>query len=317
MASRAAALGLGLACLLPSVAYAQTKEADAERNFREGQKLMEEHRYAEACPKFETAYHNDRQLGTLINLAFCHKEQGTIWYAWLEFREAEVEAIELNRVDRRDFAHARLVELERSSSLRKVVVDNPKHVPLTAVKVEERPVPEAERGAVFAAEAGSRKFTFMAKGKRITTTLVAISATAKVQHVPVPEMPDLTAEDLPPPPQASVDPPKPEAPVAPPPPPAAVDHTQRTIGWLGIGIGGAAAATGLVMGGISLFGPCGHTACTADQRSGASTTAAISTVSLIAAGALVATGIVLIVTSPSGAPSTSSARRGWPFVVTF
>ena len=52
-------------------------------------------------------------LGTLINLAFCHKEQGASWYAWLEFREAEVKATELNRADRRDFAHARLVELEK------------------------------------------------------------------------------------------------------------------------------------------------------------------------------------------------------------
>src|SRR3954466_3222786 len=121
-----------------STVHAQTQEADAERLFREGQKLMEERRYGEACPKFEQAYKKDGALGTLINLAFCHKEQGATWYAWLEFREAEVKATELSRPDRRDFAHARLTELEKN--LPKVIIDNPKKVPLTEVLVEDRKV---------------------------------------------------------------------------------------------------------------------------------------------------------------------------------
>ena len=306
-----AAILVGLACSLPAAAHAD--EADAERLFREGQKLMEEHRYGEACPKFADAYKNDAALGTLINLAFCHKEQGAIWYAWLEFREAEVKAIELSRADRRDFAHARLAELEKSASLRKVVIDNPRNVGLIDVKVEDRKVPEAERGAVFAAEAGSRKFTFRAKGKRPSTVLVTVTPTTKVQHVPVPEMADLTAEDLPPPPQAKKEP---DAPA--PTPRAPVDHTQRTIGWVGVGVGGGALAVGLAMGGVSLFGPCGHSACGSGERSFASTSAAISTVSVIGGGALVVTGIVLLLTAPSDAPSSSSARDrsryAWPFV---
>jgi hypothetical protein len=135
------ALALVLVAGGVSSAHAQTREADAERLFREGQKLMEERRYGEACPKFEAAYKKDGALGTLINLAFCHKEQGAIWYAWLEFREAEVKATELNRPERRDFAHARLTELEKN--LPKVVIDNPRKVPLTEVLVEDRKVWEA------------------------------------------------------------------------------------------------------------------------------------------------------------------------------
>src|SRR5207253_7042855 len=95
-------------------AHAQDREADAERLFREGQKLLEERRYGEACPKFEQAYKKDNALGTLLNLAFCHKEQGAVWYAWLEFREAELKATDQNRTERRDFARKSLGELERS-----------------------------------------------------------------------------------------------------------------------------------------------------------------------------------------------------------
>ena len=90
------------------------KDADAERLFREGQKLLEERRYGEACPKFEAAYKKDQQLGTLLNLAYCHKEQGATWLAWVEFKEAEVKATELKRNDRRDFARQRMAELEKS-----------------------------------------------------------------------------------------------------------------------------------------------------------------------------------------------------------
>lgn len=171
-----------------SVAFAQDREADAERLFKEGQKLLEERRYGEACPKFEQAYKKDGQLGTLLNLAFCHKEQGATWYAWLEFREAELKATEAGRHDRRDFAKGQLPALEKSLS--KLVVDNPKSVPLVEVLVEDKRIPEAEKGAPFAAEPGQRKLTFRAKGDKTGTLLVNLTKSDKVTHVTVPEMTD-------------------------------------------------------------------------------------------------------------------------------
>jgi hypothetical protein len=172
----------------PQRALAQDREADAERLFREGQKLLEERRFGEACPKFEQAYKKDGQLGTLLNLAFCHKEQGATWYAWLEFREAEIKATELGRSDRRDFAKGQLPALEKSLS--KLVVDNPKDIPLVEVLVEDKRIPEAEKGAPFAAEAGQRKLTFRAKGDKVGTLLVNLPKSEKITHVTVPDMAD-------------------------------------------------------------------------------------------------------------------------------
>ena len=291
-----------------STAQAQTREADAERLFREGQKLMEERRYGEACPKFDSAYKKDGALGTLINLAFCHKEQGAIWYAWLEFREAEVKATELNRADRRDFAHARLSELEKN--LPKVVIDNPRKVPLTEVLVEDRKVWEAERGAVFAAEAGQRKFTFRAKGKKPATALVNVVRSDRAQRVTVPELETATADDLPPPPPPAPAPPAPKRETVPPPPPPpspTSGSTQRTVGWVVLGVGVGAAALGGVTGAMSWFGPCGHQVCATDERDSASTSAAISTVSFVVASAGVVGGVVILLTAPSSSPSSSSA----------
>jgi hypothetical protein len=276
---------------------AQDSDADAERLFREGQKLLEERRFGEACPKFEQAYRKDRQLGTLINLAFCHKEQGAIWYAWLEFKEAEVRATELNRPDRRDFARQRLAELEKL--LPKVVVDNPRKMPLTQVLVEEKRVPEAERGAVFAAEEGNRKFIFRAKGKKPATQMVNVAKGERAQHVVVPEMEDAGPDDAPPPDHADA-PSKPEvvgSDAAPDPNPGA---TQRTLGWVAIGAGGVALAIGSVTGLMAI---------TAEDKTAASAhdAATVSTISFIVAGVGIGGGLVLLLTA---APSRSASATG-------
>jgi hypothetical protein len=285
----------------------QDREADAERLFREGQKLLEERRFGEACPKFEAAYTKDHSLGTLINLAFCHKEQGALWYAWLEFREAEVKATELNRPDRRDFARHRLVELEKQ--LPKVVIDNPQKVPLTDVLVEDRKVWDAERSTPFAAEAGQRRFIFKAKGKKPAATMVSVVKGEKVQHVSVPEMED--GVEAPPPSDRPIEPaaPKPEA------PPPSDGSMQRTIGWVALGVGGVAAIIGTIEG-VSTFSNACHGGkvgpeCTPDERAAGSTSGAISDVSFVIAALAVGGGLFLLLTAPSASsapPPAATAR---------
>lgn len=293
------------AMLVAGSASAQDREADAERLFREGQKLLEERRFGEACPKFEAAYSKDHSLGTLINLAFCHKEQGAIWYAWLEFREAEVKATELNRPDRRDFAKQRLSELEKQ--LPKVIIDNPQKMPLTDVLVEDRKVWEAERGAVFAAEVGQRRFIFKAKGKKNGALLINITKSDKVQHVTVPDMED--GSDEPPKPESPVDAPKPEAPN---PTEPSDGSLQRTIGWVAIGVGGVAAIVGSIEGISTLSSPCsGGKTCLPDDHDSANSSATVADIAFVVAALGVVGGIALIFTAPAAPtaqPPASAAR---------
>lgn len=305
LVARALLTAMPLATMLVAgSASAQDREADAERLFREGQKLLEERRFGEACPKFEAAYSKDHSLGTLINLAFCHKEQGAIWYAWLEFREAEVKATELNRPDRRDFAKQRLAELEKQ--LPKVIIDNPQKVPLTDVLVEDRKVWEAERGAVFAVEVGQRRFVFKAKGKKNGALLTNITKSDKVQHITVPDMED--GSDEPPKSESPVDAPKAAAPAAEP----SDGSMQRTIGWVSIGVGGVAAILGSIEGISTLSSPCsGAKSCPPDERSSANSSATIADIAFVVAALGVVGGIALIATAPSAPtaqPPASAAR---------
>lgn len=293
--------------LFASAAGAQDREQDAERLFREGQKLLEERRYGEACPKFEQAYRKDGQLGTLLNLAFCHKEQGASWYAWLEFREAEVKAGEQKRTDRQEFAKKSRDELERA--LPKVILDGAQSHALTEVLVEDKRVPEAERGVYFTAEEGKRKFVFRAKGKKPATLLVSIGPkTEKLQHVAVPDLEDAPPEIVAPAPTATS--PADRDVAKPPPSDDDPGKTQRVLGWTVLGVGGAAGiAVGTIFGLQTLNNPCIHFtdgSCKTlrpqeqtDQHDKAKSTALVSNIAFGVGAAAIVGGILLVVTAPS------------------
>lgn len=295
-----------LACitLVSGLASAQGREdADSDRLFKEAQKLMQERRWAEACPKLDMVYRKDQQLGTLLNLAYCHKELGATWLAWVEFKEAEVHAIELKRNDRRDFARQRMSELEKS--LARVVVEPTTKVELTDVLIEDHRVPDAEKGVVVAAEPGARKLTFRARGKKPVTSLVTIVKGTSPQRLVVPEMEDAPKEPPPPPPEPPVAAaPSPKA--APPPPPPS--STQKTLGLVVGGAGLLGLGAGAVFGVMTLSSPCSNEndpSCTPSERSSASSNGAVATVAFIAGGAALATGAVLFFTAPRSSSRTA------------
>jgi hypothetical protein len=311
--------GLALATAWSPTASGQQvldQDADAERLFREGQKLMEERRFGEACPKFEAAYRKDQQLGTLLNLAYCHKAQGAVWQSWLEFKEAEVKAIDLKRNDRRDFARQRMAELEKS--LARVVIDPTDKVELTEVLVEDRRVPEAEKGQIFAAEPGQRKLTFRAKGKKQVVQLIHIEKGDRPQRIAVPDMVDeeepvvvapaeVARETITTPVTREVTSPD-----------RSRGTVQRIVGLATAGVGAVGLTVGSIYGLRTLYNECtdgkpaypnvpGRPSCTGEQHARYSETGAISTVAFIAGGVLVAGGLVLYFTAPS---SRSSAAVG-------
>lgn len=287
-------------------AQSTEKDQDADRLFKEGQKLMEERKFADACPKLESAYKKDQQLGTLLNVAYCHKEMGSTWIAWTEFREAETKALELKRNDRRDFARERMKELEKNLS--KLIIDPSSKVDLYEVDVEDRRIFDAEKGIAFAAEPGQRKVTFKAKGKKPATTLVTVGTVkeskTQIQHVQVPEMSD---ED---PVPVTPDPVTPTPTPQPTPPPADTNQstwsTQKAIAVVAAGVGVVAIIPGAIFGLKVLNSPC-HTnpTCGADvqtatnERNDASSAGTISTISFVGAGIFLAGAAALWFTAPS------------------
>lgn len=85
---------------------------EAGRLFKEGRKLMEQHREQEACPLLERSEQLTVALGTLLNLGLCHKRIGHLATAHEYYRQTEIMATRLGDDQRRELAHEQAAALE-------------------------------------------------------------------------------------------------------------------------------------------------------------------------------------------------------------
>jgi hypothetical protein len=125
---RTVALLFALGLAVPR-AYAEPSAQDvtlAETLFRDAKRLMEEKKYAEACPKFAESQKLDPAGGTLLNLAVCYDQAGLTASAWSSYSEALTLARTQNRVDRIETIEERLKALEVRLSRLTVVVAAPR-----------------------------------------------------------------------------------------------------------------------------------------------------------------------------------------------
>lgn len=102
-------------------ARAETDSAGAEALFREGKRLMDAARYAEACPKLAESYRLDPATGALLATALCYERAGRLASAWAAYTEAAARSKQEGRADREESARAKALELE--PRLAKVIVE--------------------------------------------------------------------------------------------------------------------------------------------------------------------------------------------------
>ena len=80
------AVALGIVLAMPSLASAQT--ADAEALFREGVRLLKAREVAKACEKLEGSERLEAKFSTEFNLALCRQRNGQTASAWAMFIKA-------------------------------------------------------------------------------------------------------------------------------------------------------------------------------------------------------------------------------------
>lgn len=153
----------------------------ADRLFKEGQDLLRNGRVTEACVKFEKSIAEENQLGTLLNLAFCHEKATRMGKAWIEYREAETRAVATGNKDRARFSRERMAEVEKE--LTKVRVDG---APVKEVWIDGDFVARVENGDPFFVETGLRKFRFVDREQRFVVRDVHITKSPFIQPIKVP-----------------------------------------------------------------------------------------------------------------------------------
>ena len=292
-------LAAGLIAAAACDARAEPSEggsAAAESLFQEARKLMDAKRYGEACPKLVASHKLAPAVGTLLNLADCYERAGQLASAWVRFHEAIALAQRLGRTDREKTAKERADKLE--PRLIKLTITG--REPGLEVKLDGNVLEATVLGTPVPVDPGKHTIDASAKGKKPFSTTVDVTDRARSPSV---EIPALEAEAD----TKTVTPAT--SPIENPP----VDtrssgSTQRVLGLVGMGLGGA----GLVIG--SIFGlrtsskwseakehctgiDCDRTG--VELAAQAKNAGTVSTISFIAGGVCLVGGGILFFTAPS------------------
>ena len=321
-----------------SLAFAGDTVA-AEALFKKGLDAMKHNQYKEACDAFQGSDEADASPGTEINLALCNEKQGKIASAWGWYRTAAGLADQRNQKERADLARAEATKLEPKLHKLTINVKGPPPDGLTVTR-NGAAVPTALLGTDAPIDPGDYTIEASAKNKKPWKQSVHIAAGPGVDRVDIPPLEDAPVAVVPPGPGPAT--------------PAGADYhpaqtggnngsTQRTVGLI-VGDVGILALIGA--GGLEIFNlavtnndykdvdkqyqakKCGDpTVVPADPSCPQLTSSRTSKddarhsnqtgalVMAIGGGALVATGIVLLVTAPSGQSTGELTKpRVYPLV---
>lgn len=300
--------GVTLACVMVA-GRAGAQETSASL-FAEGQKLMAEKKYTEACPKFEKALALSPGVGTKFNLGDCFEKTGRPASALKLFREVEDTTKQVGQTDRAVAAKQRADALE--PRVPTVVVSAPwlASKPNATITVDGTTIKHADLAKPIRVDFGLHEAVAKLNDSQ-TRAQVMIDKESESKKLALDE-PALVVAPIPPPPpqqpqQLVIDGPPRE-------PESSPGKTQRIVGI----VTGAAGLVALGVGGIVVLGAksdyddatktCG-TACPREQTTIANDARSSANVGGIVfgiGGALLVTGVVVFLTAPSKSASDSN-----------
>jgi hypothetical protein len=303
--------------LFARAVHAQPRPQDkaaAEALFQAGTKLIDQARYPEACQKFEASYALDAALGTRLRLADCYDRIGRTASAWALFVEVVAVARSQGQRERETIAAVRVRDLETRLSRLTLKLDTDRAPRGLEVTLNGSAIPNASWQVPIPVDPGPQTITASAPGHQPWT-----------QRVEVPSGPSARSVDIP------------VLVLA----PSAVHAEPTTAPLVKPGHAGETAATapsrpllwaGVITGSVGLVGvgvasvlgyraydrnresldSCSSAdanACTPhgkQLRDDAQDLARASTISAVIGGALLATGVTLLVLAPSADRTAAS-----------
>jgi hypothetical protein len=251
----------------------------------------------------------------LLNLATCYERAGKTASAWVIY--TEVASVAKKAGQRRRANHAKFRAKVLKPKLSKMTLKVAEPVEGLVVLRGKEEVSEQLWGTAVPVDPGEYEIKAEAPEKKPWSDKVTVGEKADEVTVEVPALEDA--------PKPKVEEPKPEPKAEPKDKPQPVDdgsNVQGIVGWLTAGVGVAGLGVGTAMRILALsmddesLGHCQPTDPTlcdpdgVDLRDQARTFQTLSIVGWAAGGALVATGVVLILTAPSGPDDDASSAQG-------
>jgi hypothetical protein len=160
--------------------------AQADAEFAEGKKLLDDGQTAAACARFAKSQDLDPKLGRLLNLAFCHEQEGKTTSAWNEYNAAAALAAQKGQLDRVDFAREHAAAVAKRLSFL--------HLDLPAgaegVEVDGAGVPRDRWAMPLPLDPGDHKVAVTAPNKKPANLAVKVASDPGVQEVTIPPLQD-------------------------------------------------------------------------------------------------------------------------------
>ncbi len=180
--------------LAASPALAQSEDQAAARAlFEEGKQLMRDGQVEAACPKLEAANKLYKSAGILLNLADCHARIGKSASAWTEFGEAASVANRTNRPDDAEEALRRKAELE--PLLLYLVINVVSPVEGLSVLRDGTPIAQAAWGAKLPVDPGVHELRAEAPGHEPWSQSIDVAKQSEALTVEVPALTPLPATE--------------------------------------------------------------------------------------------------------------------------
>jgi len=277
----------------------------AERLFREGRDLLEQKRFAEACPKLAESLQEDEATGTLLALALCHEGAGRFASAWSYYQRASTRALELNEAERARIATQRAtVLMPRLSRLRIAVPKELADLPDLVIRRNGVAVDRLDYDVAVPVDGGVQVIEASAgpRGPFEVRLLVAAERESAVVLVTLPRAEPPAAVALPPAPVPSAPPAAPVArhAAAEGAPTSALRPVAYVTGGVGLLVLGGSLAAGIHAktryDASNRNGHCDATGCDErgiELRNSAISSAHVATALFIAGGVLTTAGVGL------------------------
>ncbi len=282
----------------------------AESLFQEGRKLLRDKKYDEACPKFVESARLDPSSGVELALGLCYEGQGKTASAWGAYVLAASLARRDNRADREKAANDRATEL--SPKLSRVTID------VAADTARRSGVVVREDGIVLGSEAwkdapldpGQHKLVVTAPGKKTFERTFGVELYADRTTIEVPVLEDDAGD---PTSETKLGQARHDGSGHPPSghESSALKPLGYVVGALGLASVGVGSAVGFaaINKASSVNKVCPQPTCTNASAVSANATAGTladwSTATLIAGGAGVVVGALLVLLGPDGGPDSS------------
>jgi hypothetical protein len=162
--------------------------ARAAQLFVDGKKLMEDGKYADACPKLEESQRLDPGDGTLLRLAWCDEMLGKLATSWALFREGLASAKKAGNEARIKFATEHIAAIEPKLSKVTIQVSPGAAVEGLEVRWDGKSLSKSEWNSEFPVDPGDHTLSAAAPGRQTWTTTIGVGANADRRAVEIPQL---------------------------------------------------------------------------------------------------------------------------------